>query len=173
MRIAFHLGEIDVNLIDAAIFDRVHLAGERRLEQLRVAAILVEIDWQKHAGRAQVERFAQRHAGADAEGARLVGGGGDHTAAVRLAATADRHRQAAQRRAPQQLDRRIEGIHVEVGDAAFAQAQAALGGAVGVSPKPTAMASARASGVAAMSSASASSGASSVSNCDRSSDGDM
>ncbi len=67
-------------------------------------------------GRAEPDRLGHRHGRADAEGPRLVAGRRDHAALRRL--TADRERLAAQRRVVALFDRRVEGVHVDVKDAA-------------------------------------------------------
>src|SRR5512139_1608118 len=56
----------------------------------------------------------------DAERARLVSGGGDHAARMRIAAPADHHRPADQFGMALELDRGEEGVHVDVEDAARA-----------------------------------------------------
>src|SRR5581483_7023162 len=104
-RVAGQLGEIDIGLVDAVVLhDRRHLA-DRRLEQARDAAVLVEVDRQEHALRAKLVRGAHRHRRADAVGARDVVRGGDDAAARRVAAPADRDRLLAQLGPAQQLHR--------------------------------------------------------------------
>ena len=95
--------------------------------------VRVEIDRQPDRVGRETRGLHEAHAGVDAECARLVSGGRRHTAtdvvAQRvercariprggLAATADHHRLAAELGMAQQLDGRIERIHVEMGDEA-------------------------------------------------------
>ena len=65
--------------------------------------------------RAEFHRLAARHRAVHAEGARLVARGRDDAAALGVA---DRHRAAAQRGVVALLDRGVEGVHVDVDDAA-------------------------------------------------------
>jgi hypothetical protein len=128
--------EVDVDLIDAAILDVRRHGGDGGLEQARVVAIGVEVDRQQDRVGRQLRRLHHAHAGEHAQRPRLVGRGGDHAAPdvvahpgksaaavgeqFRLvdAAPADHHRLAAQLGIAQQLDRGIEGVHVQVCDAA-------------------------------------------------------
>ncbi len=143
---ARHVGEIDVDLVDASVLDQRRDLADGGLEGARELAHLVEIDRQHQRLRAQLRRLHHAHGRADAELARRVGGGGDDPAPdvvleqrkgvgrdlaqgpigeplsddlVDLApAAADHHRQAFELWVAQQLDRREEGVHVKVGDAA-------------------------------------------------------
>ena len=66
-----------------------------------------------HRGvRAAAERLEHRHGRADAVGARNVAGGRDHAAL----APADNHRLVDERRVVALLDRRIEGVAIDMGD---------------------------------------------------------
>jgi hypothetical protein len=131
-----HRAQVDVDLVDAAVLDQRRHLHDRRLEQPRVAAVLVEIHRQQHRVGRALRGLHQPHARVHAEVARRVGGGRDHAAALvvakrreraravgvdhRLVAppAADHHRQPAQLGIAQQLDRCIERVHVEVGDPA-------------------------------------------------------
>jgi hypothetical protein len=131
---AGHLGQVDVDLVDAAVFDQWGDRAHRGLEEPRIGAVLVEVDRQQHGIGRQLRRLHHAHGRMHAERARLVGRGGDDTAARVVAqpgvapcavgqglglvppAAADHHRPAAQVGIAQQLDRRIERVHVEVGD---------------------------------------------------------
>src|SRR3989338_104399 len=99
-------------------------------------AIGIEVDWQQNGIRGQLRRLHDAHAGEHAERTRLVSRGRDDAApdivpqtgkpaaAVRLlcwlmiTASADHHWQAAQFGITQQIDRRVEGVHVEMRNAA-------------------------------------------------------
>ena len=63
---------------------------------------------------AEASGGAQGHGGVDAVAPRLVAGGANHAALVRLAA--DNHRQAAQLGALEQLDGNKERVHIHVQD---------------------------------------------------------
>ena len=126
------LGQIDVDLIDPAVFDVRRDRAHRLLEQTRVAPVFVEIGGKQQRVRSELRCFHERHAGAHAESTRFVGGGRNDAAALvsaqrrhsgtrrfgvdASAASADDQRLAAKLRIAQQLDRRIERIHVEVRD---------------------------------------------------------
>jgi hypothetical protein len=112
-------------------------------------AIGGEIDRQQDRVGRQAGRVHDAHRRRDAESACLVGGGGDDATAGIVAqagkaatavgqqkrllriATADHHRPTAQFRVAQQLYRGIEGVHVEVRDAARRRAQGFLRVAAG------------------------------------------
>ena len=133
---AGQVAEVDVDLVDAAVFDQRRHLGHGGLELARVVAVLLEVHRQQHGVRRQRGRLHQAHAGVHAVVARRVGGGGGHAAAGvagqggiaaravgqqhRLVAppAADHHRLAEEVGVAQQLHRRIEGVHVEVGDPA-------------------------------------------------------
>ena len=107
---------------------------DRRLEQPRVATVRVEIGGQPDRVGREARRLHESHPGVNAERARLVGRGRRDAAADVVAqrrrtrasasgaapAAADHHGLAAQLRVAQELDRRVERIHVEVRDAARA-----------------------------------------------------
>jgi hypothetical protein len=132
-----YVGQVDIDFIDAAVFDVRRDGGHGVLEQARHLAVGVEIDRQQDGVRRQLGRLHHAHGRAHAQRARLVGGGGDdaapdivaqarkRVAAVRprhrlgVAPAADDHRQAAQLGIAQQLDGRIKRVHVEVGNAAL------------------------------------------------------
>ena len=130
------LRQVDVDLVDAAVLDVRRDLGDRGLEEARIVPVLVEVGRQQHRVGRQQRGLHQAHARMHAEVARRVGGGGDHAAAgvaaqrretqaavgqafgLMAPPAADHHRQPAQLRVAQQLDRRVERVHVEVGDPA-------------------------------------------------------
>ena len=127
------VGQIDVDLVDPAVLDLRRDRGDGLLEEARIAPVRVEIDRQPDRVGRETRGLHEPHAGVDAECARLVGGGRRHAAtdiiaerAERLrahppwrrAAAADHHGLAAELRMAQELDGRIERIHVEMGDEA-------------------------------------------------------
>jgi hypothetical protein len=113
----------------------------------RVAAVLVEVGGQQQRVRRQCSGFHQAHARMQPKCAGRISGGGDDTAAAVLPqrgvaaraighqfglmapAAADDDRPAVEFRVAQQFDRRVERVHVEVGDVAVLHAPC---GAVGV-----------------------------------------
>ena len=128
-------GEIDVHLVDAAVFHHGRDAGDHFLEGARVFAVLLEVRRQQDRVGAQLRRLHQPQPGVHAEGPRRIGRRRDHAAAdvvlqplvparapgAGLAALppapADHHRLAREFRVAQQLDGGVERIHVEVRDA--------------------------------------------------------
>ncbi len=74
------IGQVDVDLVDAAILDLRRNGRHGSLEQARVMAIGVEIDRQQDRVRRQLRRLHDAHAGEHAERPRFVGGGGDDAA---------------------------------------------------------------------------------------------
>jgi hypothetical protein len=134
-----HVGEVDVDLVDAAVLDLWRERTHGGLEEPRILAVLVEVDGQQDG----IGRFRRglhhAHGRVHAERARFVGRGG-YDAAARVVAEArvaallragrgighpdrlvaraapDDDRPAAQLRIAQQFDRRIERVHVEMGD---------------------------------------------------------
>ena len=137
---ARHLGQVEVDLVDAPVFHHRGDLDHGGLEQARVAAVLVEIRGQQDGIGRQGRGLHQAHGRVHAKGAGRVGGGGDHAAAgvmaeggkaqrtiwLRLglvaAPPADDHRLAGELRVAQQFNGRVEGVHVQVGDPASAHA---------------------------------------------------
>jgi len=131
-----HVGEVDVGLVDAAVLDLRRDLGHRRLEQSRVATVLVEVGRQQHHLGRERRGLHEAHARMHTQRPCLVRGGRDDTPSRVLdqpsvtagavgqqlglmpVAAADHHRLTAQVRVAQQLHRRVEGVHVEVGDVA-------------------------------------------------------
>jgi len=134
--LARHVGQVDIDLIDAAVFDFRRDAQHGLLEQPRIVAVGVEVHRQQHRVRRQLGRLHHAHRRADAERPRFVGGGGDDAAAdvvaqpgeaaravglgdrLVVAPAADDDGLAAQLGILQQFHGRVEGVHVQVGDAA-------------------------------------------------------
>ena len=114
----FQRCQIEIDLVDAAVFDRIGHLPDCSLELARDHAVALEIDRQKDAVRAFSRRNRQWHARVDAECACFIRGGRHHAAAGRITTPADGHRAAAQVRTAQQFDRRVKGIHVEMRNAA-------------------------------------------------------
>jgi hypothetical protein len=133
---ARNVGEVDVDLVDAAVLDARCDASHRRLEESRVLAIFVEVDRQQDRRRGQLRRLHHAHARVDAERTRLVRARRDHAAPgvvaehrelarpvgadrrLMPAAAADHDGLPFQFRIPKQLDRRIERVHVQMGNEA-------------------------------------------------------
>ena len=136
------VAQVDVDFVDAAIFDLRCDGRHGRLEQARVMAVGVEIDRQQDRVRRQFRRLHDAHGGEHAQRAGFVGRGGDDAAAgivaqaekaptavgqqlrLLVAAAADHHGQTAQFGVAQELDGCVEGIHVEVSDAALIEVHA-------------------------------------------------
>jgi len=136
--------QVEVDLVDAAVFALGCDARDGGLEESRVMAIGGEIDRQQDRVRRQAGRLHDAHRRRDAQRACFVGGGGDDAAADVVAqacelpaairqqqrllrtAAADHQRLATQFRVAQQIDRGVEGVHVEVRDAARRRAQGFL-----------------------------------------------
>ena len=142
-----HLGEIDIDLVDAAVLHHRGDAGDDGLEASRKIPVALKIGRQQDCVRAEPCRLHQAHGRTDAKLACRVGGGGDDAApgiaaqarelfqrnlvqpagpgqlqrVVRVvAAAADDHGQITQLRVAQQFDRGKERIHVQMRDAPVA-----------------------------------------------------
>ena len=89
-------------------------APEQLDERVMHGGVGLHVDRQEDGVRAEPLGLDDGHGRAHAEGARLVGAGGDDPA--RAPAPADDDRQAAQLGAPRLLDRGEEGVHVDVED---------------------------------------------------------
>mmetsp|Transcript_6770 Transcript_6770/g.28501 ORF Transcript_6770/g.28501 Transcript_6770/m.28501 type:complete len:408 (+) Transcript_6770:2174-3397(+) len=131
-----HVAQVDVDLVDAAVLDDRRDLGDRGLEQARVVAVAVEVGRQQDGIGGAQRGLHQAHGREHAEVARGVGGGRHHAAAGVVAQpgvfpapilellrsvgppSADHHRFALELRIAQQLDGRVESVHVEVGDPA-------------------------------------------------------
>ena len=75
-----HIGEVDVDLIHAAVFHHRRDLGHDVLEGSRVLAVLGKVYRQQNRLRAQPRRLHQAHGRAHAKLARWVSGSGDHAA---------------------------------------------------------------------------------------------
>ena len=133
---AGQVGQVDVDLVDAAVLDDRGDGTNGCLEEPRVVAVPVEIDRQQHSVGCQLRGLHRAHRREHAECARLVGAGRHHAAPgvvaqQRIAAgtvaavhrlvpppAADHNRTASQIGITQQLDGGVKGVHVEVGNQA-------------------------------------------------------
>ncbi len=116
-------GQLEVGLVEPDHLDRLHVRPHDRHHLARGLAVVGEVRRQEHPVGTQPPRAGRRDRRADAEAPRLVGGGRDHRA---RAAPGDDHRQSSQLRTPAQLDRHVERVHVEMGDAALCHCQTRL-----------------------------------------------
>ena len=107
------VGEVEVDLVERSRLGRHAELGDDRHHLARALAVVGHVDRQVDEVGAAAPRVGDRHRRADPERPRLIGGRGDHRARP---AAGDDHRLAAQLRAAQELDRDVEGVHVEVGD---------------------------------------------------------
>ena len=130
------LGQIDIDFVYTAVFDYRCDRAYCSLEKTGILSVLVEIDRQQHGVRGKCRCLHHAHARVHAERTCFVSAGGDHAAAGvvaqpcvfagavracrRLVAPAapDSDRLTAQIRVTQQLDRRVESVHVEVSNEA-------------------------------------------------------
>ena len=110
------LGHVEVGLVERERLDPRRDRAEDLEDRLRRGAILLEVGPDDRQVRAEPDGARHRHRRAHAERPRLVAGRGDHAAAGGAAADGDRL--AAQRGIVALLDRRVEGVHVDVEDAA-------------------------------------------------------
>ena len=78
-----HVGEVDVDLVDAVILDPRRDRAHRVLEEPRILAVGIEIDGQQHRVRRELRGLHEPHRRMQAEGAGLVGRGRDDAAARR------------------------------------------------------------------------------------------
>ena len=138
-RVGVHVGQIDVDLVDAVVLDPRRDRAHRVLEETRVLPVGVEIDRQQHGVGRELRGFHEPHGRVEAERARRVGRGRGHAPsrivaqrrelADRLArdrvrhplrlvssAASDHDRKAGELRVAQELHRRVERIHVEMRD---------------------------------------------------------
>ncbi|HET6179787.1 MAG TPA: hypothetical protein VFE61_22890 [Candidatus Sulfotelmatobacter sp.] len=95
----------------------LHFGGERVehfVDFLGTLAVALGMSVDEDGMRAHLSRGTQRHGGVNSELARFVGGGGDNTTLVALAANDDGL--AFQRRVEELFDRDEEGVHVDVED---------------------------------------------------------
>ncbi|AEG44776.1 hypothetical protein L600_001800000470 [Isoptericola variabilis J7] len=104
----------DEGLVPAEDLDHGAEPAQRLHHLLRRRPVRLVVDRQHDRVRHLADREAQRHAGADAERARLVRRGRDHGPLPRVAAPADDHRLAGELRAAQDLDRDEELVQVDV-----------------------------------------------------------
>jgi hypothetical protein len=128
----WHLGQIDIDLVNAAILDLRRNRAHGILEHPRILAVGIKIRRQQQCVGSELCRFHQTHPRKHAQRAGFVGGRRNHAAAGITAqrserpglrftlrhppAAADHHRLAAQMRISQQLDRCVKRVHVEMGD---------------------------------------------------------
>jgi len=135
-RVAAVRGQVDVDLVDPAVLDPRREGRDSHLEPPRVMSVGREIGRQQDCIRCKTGRGHQPHAGVHAQRSRLVGRGGHHAPAAVVAqvgefhcavlthrrgfdtAPADHQRLAPQLRVAQQFHGSIEGVHVEVCNAA-------------------------------------------------------
>jgi hypothetical protein len=109
-------GDIEEGLVERQWLDQGRDAPEDGQQQFARLRIGLEA-WAHHdRGGCPAHRLDHRHRAAHPEPAHLVGGGQDHPAP---GISAHDHRQAPQLGMIALLDRRIEGVHVEVNDRAF------------------------------------------------------
>lgn len=135
-RAAGHVSQVDKDFVDAAVLYFRRDGGDGRLEQAGIVPVGIEIDGQQDGVGRELRGFHQSHAREDAKRPGFIGGGGDDAAPLVIPQagedtiafgvggglqglpSADDDGLPAQFRVLQQLDGGIEGIHVEVGDAA-------------------------------------------------------
>ncbi len=113
------LRDIEIGLIERQRLDQRRVVGKDRVDLARDGAIDVEARRHEHQLRALAHRRGRRHGRAHAEGAGLIARRGHHAS---LSAVADRDRPPAKGRVVALLDRRIEGVHVDVDDLAHLHA---------------------------------------------------
>ena len=136
-----HVGQVDVDLVDAVVLDLRRDRAHRGLEQPRILAVRVEVGRQQHRVGRELRGLHQAHRRVQAERPRLVGRRGDDAAPdvaaqrreradratrggidrlhrLMAAPAADDDRPSRELRIAQELDRRIEGVHVEMRDQA-------------------------------------------------------
>src|SRR4029453_2886728 len=105
---ALRAGEVAVGLVEVALDGRRDRAAARE-DLLGEAAVDLRVALEDHGLRAEPPRLAQRHPRAQPEAARLVGARRDH-------ARADDDGPSLETRVPHLLDRREEGVDVDVED---------------------------------------------------------
>jgi hypothetical protein len=110
------LGHVQVGFVQRERFDERRDGPEDREYLLRDGPVLLEIG--PHDGQigAEADGPGHRDGRSDAEPARLVAGRRHH--ATRGRRPPDRHGPAGEFRSVTLLDRRVEGVHVHVDDAA-------------------------------------------------------
>ena len=74
------VGQVEIDFVDAAVFDQGRDRTHRLFEQARIFAVFVEIGRQQDRFGRQRRRFHEPHARMHAQGARRVGGCGDDAA---------------------------------------------------------------------------------------------
>ena len=105
-------GHVDERLVDGDRFDQRGETPEDREHLARRLFVARHVRRHKDALRAAPVRFARRHGGVHAEHAGLVRTGGNHAALIRP--RADNHRLPAPLGMVTLLDRREEGVHIDV-----------------------------------------------------------
>lgn len=132
LRLAGHVGQIEVDLVDAPVLDEGCDLRHGGLERARDAAVGLVVAGEQYGVRGQGRRLHEAHARADPEDPCLVGGGGDDASAgiasqpletfgilrSGTSAASDHHGQPLQFRVAQQLHGCKVGVHVQVSDAA-------------------------------------------------------
>ena len=109
------LGDVEIGLVEAERLDQRRVIGEDRADLVRDRAIGVEARLDEDELGAAALGGDRGHGRADAVFARLVARRRDHAAHL----AADRDRLAPQLRIVALLDRRIEGVHVDMDDLAL------------------------------------------------------
>ena len=112
--VAGHLAEVEVALVDAGLLDGRRDPAHGRPDVPGVLAVERVPRAYEHRLRAAADRLGRAHRGVDAEPPRNVVCGGDDATAMRVAA--DDQRLRPQLGILQLLDRRVEGVEVEVRD---------------------------------------------------------
>ncbi len=111
-------GNVEIGFVERERLDERRVVREDRTDLLRNGSIDIEPWRHEQKVRAFAQRRARRHRRAHAEGARLVARRGDNPALCRIA---DRDRAAPRGRIIALLDRRVEGVHIDVDDLACAR----------------------------------------------------
>jgi len=107
-------GDIEVGFVHGDLLDLGAGLGEERHDQVGFGAVMIHPWREEHGGGAQACCGAGRHGGPDAEPAGLIAGGADDAPAV--SGRAHDNGLAAKRRVIALLDRREEGVHIEMED---------------------------------------------------------
>ena len=113
------LRDVEIGLVERQRLDQRRVIRKDRVDLARDGAIDVEARPHEHQFGALAHRRGRRHRRAHAEGAGLVARRGDDAS---LGAVADRDGTPSKRRIVALLDRRIEGVHVDVDDLAHRHA---------------------------------------------------
>ncbi len=106
------LGHVEIRFVERHRFDQGRDLAEDREHCRRCRLVTGEVGTDDRQRGAQPDGLRHRHRRVNTEHARLVAGGGHDTALV--GAATDDDGSAAKRRIVALLDRRVEGIHVDV-----------------------------------------------------------